>query len=72
MSLSSNALSGSIPASWLALPTLLLDLSSNQLTGSLPAPPSDNPVLRELLLDGNKLSGPINASLARCEGSARA
>jgi hypothetical protein len=63
--LGSNQLTGSMPASWLALPALLLDLSNNSLSGSIPTPPSSNPVMRELLLGGNSLSGPVNASLAR-------
>lgn len=68
VSLSGNQLSSSIPPSWLALPTLVLDLSSNKLTGSVPTPTESNPVLRELLLGGNKLSGSVNNSLARYFG----
>ena len=65
VSLHSNRLSSSIPASWLALPTLVLDLGNNSLSGALPAPAPSNEVMRELLLGGNSLSGPVNASVER-------
>lgn len=65
IALGSNRFSGSIPASWLALPTLVLDLSNNSLTGSVPAAASSNPVMRELRLGQNKLSGPVSDSLDR-------
>lgn len=63
VALGNNQLTGSIPASWLALPTLALDLSSNQLSGSAPAPSSSNPVPRDLDLSRNRLSGPVSTSL---------
>lgn len=66
LSFSSNRLSGSIPGSWLALPTNTLDVSSNRLSGSLPPPAGgSNPLLRELQLSNNSLSGPIDTSLDR-------
>jgi hypothetical protein len=68
VSLASNGFSGPLPASWLGLPTLVLDLSNNRLSGSVPAPPGSNPVMRELLLGGNQLTGSLNTTLARYVG----
>jgi hypothetical protein len=65
VSLASNSISGPLTASWLALPTLALDLSNNRLSGNVPAPPGSNPVMRELLLGGNQLTGPLNTTLSR-------
>jgi Leucine-rich repeat (LRR) protein len=55
LDLSSNALSGSLPA--LAAGSLQqLDLSNNSLTGQLPGDFAELPALRQLRLTGNELA----------------
>jgi hypothetical protein len=41
----------------------VLDVSNNSLTGSVPAPASSNPVMLELRLGQNRLSGPVADSV---------
>ena len=62
--LSSNQLSGSIPAALARLTRLeLLNLSSNQLSGSIPAALGELTKLQELDLSSNQLDGSIPAAL---------
>ncbi|WOL14348.1 hypothetical protein Cni_G23128 [Canna indica] len=69
LDLSSNALSGAIPAelcSW--LPYLVtLDLSNNQLAGAIPPGLSACRFLNTLILKGNRLDGAIPPSLAQLD-----
>ena len=61
--LSSNQLSGPIPASLGNLPKLAtLYLSSNQLSGPIPASLGNLPKLATLYLAGNQLSGCLPAA----------
>ena len=64
LSLSSNQLTGSIPAELGNLSSLVvLSLSSNQLTGSIPAELGNLSSLRGLYLSNNHLTGSIPAEL---------
>ena len=59
-----NALGGSIPDSWTTLTTLeLVSLGLNELTGTLPESLiNNNPNLRSIFLEDNKLSGGLPLS----------
>ena len=68
LSLSSNRLHGTLPASLLGLPLSLLNLSSNMFQGRLDdflsqAAPTNNSLAMDL--SHNALSGPLPASLFR-------
>lgn len=67
LALSSNHLTGSLPASLSGLTALAnLDLRYNQLSAALPTSLGDCPALTSLYLSYNQLSGPLPASLGQC------
>ena len=66
LDLSSNQLSGEIPAELANLSNLVdLDLSGNQLSGEIPAELAKISILADLDLSSNQLSGEIPAELAK-------
>ncbi|XP_025014940.2 receptor-like protein EIX2 [Ricinus communis] len=66
MDLSSNKISGEIPAELTALLGLMsLNLSGNDLTGQIPNNIGDMPVLESLDLSRNQISGNIPPSMAK-------
>jgi Leucine-rich repeat (LRR) protein len=70
LNLNTNSFSGEIPASLARLPSLVfLWLFHNNLTGSLPAELGmHSPVLRDIQVDDNDLSGPIPAGVCQNRG----
>ena len=59
LSLRNNRLAGTLPAWLFALPCLVLDVSRNRLTGRLPAWAGHNPLIREMTVEFNDLTGPL-------------
>ncbi|XP_047094464.1 receptor-like protein kinase 5 [Lolium rigidum] len=70
LNLNTNSFSGEIPASLARLPSLVfLWLFANKLTGPLPAELGmHSPVLRDIQVDDNDLSGPIPAGVCQNRG----
>ncbi|KAI4355974.1 hypothetical protein L6164_000028 [Bauhinia variegata] len=63
LELSWNNLTGPIPSTKLADNMTTIDLSNNKLNGSIPESFSNLPILQNLLLENNFLSGTIPASI---------
>uniref|UniRef100_A0ACD5T8D4 Uncharacterized protein n=1 Tax=Avena sativa TaxID=4498 RepID=A0ACD5T8D4_AVESA len=70
LNLHNNSFSGEIPASLARMPALVfLWLWDNKLTGKLPAELGmHSPVLRDIQVDGNDLSGPIPEGVCQNRG----
>ncbi|OVA14369.1 Armadillo [Macleaya cordata] len=65
MDFSLNYLNGSIPKSWATLPLIFLSLLGNNIEGSIPKEIGDIVTLENLILQDNRLGGPLPPELGK-------